>query len=109
VYILYVFVLCPTFLHGRLIVRDGIRRKIWNICLLQAARDEYDKVEEIWIKKFQETVTYARKVHAALKAFVDHRHEEARKKAFGKHQFLYSGQEKANAMLVEGKKSQKFR
>ena len=28
VYILYVFVLCPTFLHGRLIVRDGIRRKI---------------------------------------------------------------------------------
>ncbi len=76
---------------------------------MQAARAEYDKVEEIWIKKFHETVTYAKKVHAAFKAFVDHRHEEARKKAFGKHQFLFSGQEKANAMLVEGEKSQKSR
>ena len=77
--------------------------------MLQAARSEYDKVEDIWIKKFQETVTYAKKAHAAFKAFVDHRHEEARKKAFGKHQFLYSGQEKANAMLVEGEKPQKSR
>jgi predicted P-loop ATPase len=78
--------------------------KWYNTFFQQAAQDEYDKVEALWIKKFQETANYSKKVHTELKAFVDHRHEEARKKAFGKHQYLYSGQEKANDMLLEGEK-----
>ena len=69
--------------------------------ILQAARDEFNKIDVVWVKKFGEASNFTKKVHAELYTYVDGLHERLEKKAYGKHVHTYGSQEKVNTMLIE--------
>ena len=68
----------------------------------QVVKDEYDEREAVWLKKYSETLSVCKKVHAEISAHLEQRHDELRKKAYGKHMHLHGSGEKANTMMIEG-------
>jgi homoserine acetyltransferase len=72
-----------------------------NEVVMEAARNAYDKVEGVWLKKYDESKSYLEKVYADIKACFDAQHEVLERKALGLHKYHYSKQEKVKEMLIE--------
>ena len=72
-----------------------------NEVALEKARAEYEKIDEVWRKKFEEAEGFTKKAFDDIHRYVEQKHEELRIKAFGIHNHLYGKQASLNQMLIE--------
>ncbi len=72
-----------------------------NEALLEMARVEYEKIDEVWRRKFEEAEGFTKKAFDDVHRYVELKHEELSIKAFGIHNHLYGKQERLNEMLIE--------